>query len=52
MIPSNVKNKLVITSGLISEINTVEKAGIFLSLLNIKYKNQERTPEMINDILE
>ena len=37
---------------LIKDINTVSKAGVFLALLNNKYKNQERTPEMINDILE
>lgn len=37
---------------LIKDVNTVSKAGVFLALLNIKYKNQERTPEMINDILE
>ncbi len=37
---------------LIKDVNTVSKAGVFLALLNNKYKNQERTPEMINDILE
>lgn len=37
---------------LIKDVNTVSKAGVFLALLNTKYKNQERTPEMINDILE
>ena len=37
---------------LIKDINTVSKAGVFIALLNNKYKNQERTPEMINDILE
>lgn len=51
-IPNNIKSKLIITSGLISEVNTVDKAGIFLALLNNKYQNRERTPEMINDILE
>ena len=37
---------------LIKDINTVSKAGVFLALLNNKYKNQERTPEMVSDILE
>lgn len=37
---------------LIKDVNTVSKAGVFLALLNNKYKNQERTPKMINDILE
>ncbi len=51
-ISNEIKNKLVVTSGLIPEINTIEKAGVFLALLNNKYQNRERTPEMINDILE
>jgi len=51
-IPSRLKSKLLIGDRLISEIDTVEKAGVFLALLNIKYQNRERTPEMINDILE
>ena len=37
---------------LIKDINTVSKAGLFLTLLNVKYENQERTPEIVKDILE
>lgn len=37
---------------LINEVNNVSKAGVFLTLLNTKYENRERTLEIINDILE
>lgn len=51
--PKNVQNILINTDGtLITEINNISKAGLFLSLLNSKYKNEPRTPEMINDILD
>lgn len=50
-ISGKLKNKLLIGDKLIPEIDTIEKAGVFLALLNIKYQNRERTPEMINDIL-
>lgn len=50
-IPEWLVNRLVIKSGLIADINTIDKAGLFLSLLNSQYENRERTPEVINDIL-
>ena len=48
-----VQNILIDENGnLIKDINNVTKAGIFLVLLNSKYQNNERTPEMVNDVLE
>lgn len=51
--PEDVQSILIDNNGnLIKQINDVNKAGLFLSLLNVKYKNELRTPEMINDILD
>ena len=50
--PQNVQDILFDNGKLIDDINNISKAGIFLALLNTKYQNKERTPEIINDILE
>lgn len=51
--PQEVQDILIDDNGkLIKDVNNVTKAGIFLVLLNNKYQNNERTSEMINDILD
>lgn len=48
-----VQHLLIKQNGnLIEDVNTITKAGLFLSLLNNKYKNNTRTPEIISDILK
>ena len=37
---------------LIKDIDNIQKAGVFLALLNVQYENRERTPEIINNVLE
>lgn len=53
MWPKDTQKILLDEKGnLIKDVNTVAKAGLFLTLLNVQYENKERTPKVINDILE